>query len=279
MRSTPRACIRCCWRSAANATRRSPTRRRPQELLTTANAILGQGQLSLAKYLWIAAREDDSALDIHDIPAFFATCCARVDWTRDLHFQTRTTIDTLDYSGDAINEGSKLVIAAVGPAVRELPTGRRNRTCRPALARRGFACRACWRSAGRRSKPSTERRQRVEAFCAVDLRRDHPAEFPLWVIVDDADFAARTLNNFLWITFTRSNPATDVYGVDVVHRTQTLGLPRTAGDRRPGQAASCTAAGRRPGSVTACGSTGRPRWTAAWGDLKRRCIPTPEGSS
>ena len=44
--------------------------RRPQEILTIANAILGQGQLSLAKYLWIVAHEDDPDLDIHDIPAF-----------------------------------------------------------------------------------------------------------------------------------------------------------------------------------------------------------------
>ena len=60
------------------------------------------------------------------------TCCARVDWTRDLHFQTCTTIDTLDYSGDAINEGSKLVIAAVGPPRRELPTRARRRCDLPA---------------------------------------------------------------------------------------------------------------------------------------------------
>ena len=31
----------------------------PQELLTQASAILGQGQLSLAKYLLIAAHDDD----------------------------------------------------------------------------------------------------------------------------------------------------------------------------------------------------------------------------
>ena len=95
------AFIRCCWRSAASATRPIAERRRPQELLTTANAILGQGQLSLAKYLLIAAREDDPELDMHDIAALFRHVLERVDWTRDLHFQTCTTIDTLDYSGGA----------------------------------------------------------------------------------------------------------------------------------------------------------------------------------
>src|SRR5208283_3238644 len=95
-------------------------RRRPQELLTCANALLGQGQLSLAKYLLIVAREDAPDLNLHDIPAFFRHLLERVDWTRDLHFQTCTTIDTLDYSGTGLNEGSKLVIAAAGPARREL---------------------------------------------------------------------------------------------------------------------------------------------------------------
>src|SRR5262249_12179466 len=97
-------------------------RRKPQELLTCANAILGQGQLSLAKYLLIVAREDNPDLDIHDIRAFLRHLLERIDWRNDLHFQTCTTIDTLDYSGSALNEGSKVVLAAVGPARRELPT-------------------------------------------------------------------------------------------------------------------------------------------------------------
>ncbi|MEJ2700160.1 MAG: UbiD family decarboxylase, partial [Desulfuromonadales bacterium] len=95
--------------------------RRPQELLTAANAILGQGQLSLAKYLLIAAREDNPAPDVHDVAGFLGHVLERVDWQRDLHFQTCTTIDTLDYSGEGLNEGSKVVIAAAGPKRRELP--------------------------------------------------------------------------------------------------------------------------------------------------------------
>src|SRR5207253_3030226 len=97
-------------------------RRKPQELLTCANALLGQGQLSLAKYLLIVAREDDPKLDIHDIAAFIRHLLERVDWRTDLHFQTSTTIDTLDYSGSGFNAGSKLVIAAAGPPRRRPPT-------------------------------------------------------------------------------------------------------------------------------------------------------------
>ena len=93
----------------------------PQELLTQANAILGNGQLSLAKYLWITD-DPSSQLEIHDIESFFRHMLARVDWRRDLHFQTRTTMDTLDYSGSGFNQGSKVVIAATGPPIRELPS-------------------------------------------------------------------------------------------------------------------------------------------------------------
>ncbi len=187
-------------------------RSRPQELLTTANAILGQGQLSLAKYLWIAAAEDAPGLDIHDIPAFLRHMLERVSWSRDLHFQTCTTIDTLDYSGDAINEGSKLVVAAVGPAVRTLPM-----QLEPCSLPAGFADpRVCLPGILAVNGPDyrAEDAGAVPRFCN-ELTAAHPLNrFPLVVVVDDAAFAADNLNNFLWTTFTRSNPAADVHGIE-----------------------------------------------------------------
>src|SRR5262249_32034051 len=68
----------------------------------------------------IVNRFDDEQLDIHDVQAFLRHLLARVDWRRDLHFHTKTTIDTLDYSGDSLNMGSKVVIAAAGNPIREL---------------------------------------------------------------------------------------------------------------------------------------------------------------
>ncbi|WP_166830685.1 UbiD family decarboxylase [Thalassoroseus pseudoceratinae] len=180
--------------------------RTPQELLTNANAILGQGQLSLAKFLLIAAKEDNPELDIHDIAAYFHHVLERVDWSRDLHFQTKTTIDTLDYSGQGFNQGSKVVIAAAGKPRRELgtevpseinwPSGVRNvRVCLPGvLAVETVDDCLC---------PPTD------STIGEKLQT-----FPLIVVVDDADFTARTLNNFLWVTFTRANPATDISGFD-----------------------------------------------------------------
>ncbi|MEE2707553.1 MAG: UbiD family decarboxylase [Planctomycetota bacterium] len=182
---------------------------RPAELLTQANAILGQGQLSLAKYLLIANEHDEPQLDIRDVQAFFMHLLRRVDWSRDLHFQTCTTIDTLDYSGSGLNEGSKVVMAAIGPARRELPTEIPGDLKLPA----GF-------SDPRISFPGALVVRGPTGGETADLNGRFDADqdpggiggFPLVVVVDDSEFAAASLSNFLWVTFTRSNPATDIYG-------------------------------------------------------------------
>jgi 4-hydroxy-3-polyprenylbenzoate decarboxylase len=197
------------------------TERRPQELLTQANAILGQGQLSLAKYLFIAARQDDPQLDVHDIPAFFRHMLERVDWTTDLHFQTRTTIDTLDYSaGIGLNAGSKLVVAAAGPARRELarviPSDIRmpESFADPRVALPGVLVVQGPRCTVRRE--DAEHDPAMLQFVQGSKLSD---DFPLVVVADDSDFAARSLTNFLWVTFTRSDPASDVYGLGaIIHR-------------------------------------------------------------
>jgi 4-hydroxy-3-polyprenylbenzoate decarboxylase len=203
----------------------------PQELLTQANAILGQGQMSLAKYLFIANRGDDESLDTHDEGAFLQHMLARADWRRDLHFQTCTTIDTLDYSGEGLNRGSKVVVAAVGRSQRELgrevpadwslPGG----FSQPKIALPGIVV-----VQGPRIDPQPTLLAREPARILVnswsaDIDRlcaslEHATysdaiwkQLPLVVVVDDSSFTARSLSNFLWVTFTRSNPAADIYGV------------------------------------------------------------------
>jgi 4-hydroxy-3-polyprenylbenzoate decarboxylase len=189
--------------------------REPMELLTQANAILGQGQLSLAKYLLIAASEDHPP-DIHDVAAFLAFILERVDWGRDLHFQTSTTMDTLDYSGRGLNRGSKVVIAAAGSSRRRLidsipeglrlPDGfRAPRICLPGvLALCGPPC----------SGDLNEMPDDIGTLCRfLDESGAVPEGLPLLIVVDDSDFVSRNLNNFLWTLFTRSNPADDIYGV------------------------------------------------------------------
>ncbi len=185
----------------------------PEEILTIANRILGSGQTSLAKFLFIAASDDDPALDTHDIPHFFQHLLERVDWTRDLHFQTRTTIDTLDYSGSGWNEGSKVVVACRGerrrdlaserPGALQLPDGFSDpQVCLPGVL-------ALQAPAYRANQPA---REQAEQLCR-QLEGQALSGFPLILLVDDSRFSAATLNNFLWVAFTRANPSHDLYGV------------------------------------------------------------------
>ncbi|HET8963451.1 MAG TPA: UbiD family decarboxylase domain-containing protein, partial [Chitinophagales bacterium] len=184
--------------------------RKPQEILTIANHILGTGQLSLAKYLFIIAGEDNISLTTHQLVPYFKHVLERANWTRDLHFYTQTTIDTLDYSGEDLNGGSKLVIAAAGNKIKELgteppsmqmPMGFYN----PKLVMPGVIAVKADAYAGHQH--TMELIERLQT-----LQLDYNC-YPLLILCDDSDFVAQSINNFLWITFTRSNPSHDVHGI------------------------------------------------------------------
>ncbi|UCG13250.1 MAG: UbiD family decarboxylase [Deltaproteobacteria bacterium] len=189
--------------------------REPQEIITCGLSLLGTSQTSLAKYVLICAKEDDPGLSTHDIPHFFTHILERADWEKNLHFITRTTMDTLDYSGISLNQGSKLVLAVAGEKLRELgtelpadfslPSG----FSRPLLFAPGVVV---------LQGPSHERGRDEDDPLMQELgvfleRSTGLAEFPLIVVADDAEFTARSWDDFLWVTFTRSDPATDIYGV------------------------------------------------------------------
>ncbi len=182
----------------------APTKR-PAELLTIANHILGTGQLSLAKFLFITA--SDNALSTHHIEEYLQYIFERIDWTRDIHFHTNTTIDTLDYSGTGLNTGSKVVFAAYGPTIRnlckELPSifNELNGLKNAKLVIPGVIA--------------------IETTVGIDIlkqqlsaRKEDLKDVAQIVICDDADFVAATLNNYLWVAYTRCNPANDIDGVD-----------------------------------------------------------------
>ncbi|MCZ4244030.1 UbiD family decarboxylase [Pedobacter punctiformis] len=188
--------------------------RKPQEILTIANHILGKNQLSLAKYLLIAAKEDNPDLNTHNIEDFLKHILARIDLKTDLHFYTNTTIDTLDYSGSGLNSGSKLVMAAAGkvkrtlsteiPAGLNLPDAFKN----PHLAIAGVLT--------LESNPyQNEEITRAEITELNEALKNQDLNgLPLIVLCDDAAFAAKHINNLVWVTFTRSNPAADIYGIN-----------------------------------------------------------------
>ena len=197
----------------------NPTKQ-PAELLTIANHILGTGQLSLAKFLFITS-DDTNALKTRDIRAYFTHFLERFSPERDLHFYTNTTIDTLDYSGDSLNMGSKLVLAAHGEVRRKLNaeiseeiTGLPNlKDC--TLVMPGIV--AIQTSS---YQNMTETGAQIEQWNNYwsskksnnNSLNQHAPVLLIWC--DDASMVAQNLTNFLWVTFTRSNPAMDIRGLD-----------------------------------------------------------------
>ncbi|RLD22036.1 MAG: 3-octaprenyl-4-hydroxybenzoate carboxy-lyase [Bacteroidetes bacterium] len=192
--------------------------KKPEEILTMANLLLGKGQTSLTKYLMIADHGDDQNLSTRDIPLFIQHILKRIDLKRDLHFQTNTTIDTLDYSGTGLNAGSKLIMAASGPILRDLatevpadlrlPDGFGNAK----LVMPGICC-IEGKAFSDYPSASHEMEELAAHLGALDLN-----SVPLVIVVDDSTFSSATTNNFLWVTFTRSNPSHDVYGVNASQR-------------------------------------------------------------
>ena len=138
----------------------------------------------------------------------------RVDWRTDLHFQTETTIDTLDYSGTGLNEGSKVIIAAAGPTRRKLMTS----IPRDLALTDGFSHPEMVMPGDLIIQAKTFSDIPTAEVEINNLKQrlnilDKTDEIPLVILTDDAGFTAKTLNNFLWTTFTRSNPSHDIYGV------------------------------------------------------------------
>jgi 4-hydroxy-3-polyprenylbenzoate decarboxylase len=201
--------------------------RQPREILTQANALLGFNQVSLSKYLFICAGEDNPALKATDVREYFQHILERVDWRKDLHFQTHTTMDTLDYTGPALNEGSKLVVAVAGkkrhmlcgrvPEGLAFPEGYgRPRLILPGL----LVVQAPSWGPNQEDVPQgapTDPRQAVKDFCVQMNRFNANLMRQLgvaWIVlVDDSDFCAQALDNFLWVCFLRSNPSDDTYGI------------------------------------------------------------------
>ena len=184
-------------------------KKEPLELLKIANALLGFNQASLAKYLWITDKESAPNLSTRNVPDFMLHILERIHFDRDLHFETTTSFDTLDYSSGKINHGSKVVFAATGEPCRtlgnnsesvastlHLPDGFKD----PALVAPGILAVSANANSNIR-----ELLQALENFPA----REH---FPLITVTEDSSFCAKNFDNWIWVTFTRSDPASDIYG-------------------------------------------------------------------
>jgi 4-hydroxy-3-polyprenylbenzoate decarboxylase len=188
--------------------------KQPSELLTIANHILGTGQLSLAKFLFITADEENKT-STNNIEEYFMYVLKRINLQRDVHFFTNTTIDTLDYSGTGLNSGSKVVFAAYGEMIRELSAEL------PSFLNQlsGFA-NALSIMPGIcvvQTKPFLDYTTSQQEMNSLDeqllLHLPGLKNIPIIIVADDAHFVSTNLRNFLWVAFTRCNPSHDIYGV------------------------------------------------------------------
>jgi UbiD family decarboxylase len=179
--------------------------RYPREAFTAALRVLGEGQLSLTKVLMVSEAE----LDPREFRSFLQHVLARMDPSRDLHILAHTSMDTLDYTGPTINRGSKAILLGLGearfPLCESTPASAVHPHCKAArlycpgvlvLSTAPFA---------------------AEAKLATILQ-DLPTLQPyrLVVLADDADSFCASDGDFLWHTFTRLEPSSDIHGQAVL---------------------------------------------------------------
>jgi 4-hydroxybenzoate decarboxylase subunit C len=171
-----------------------------REAMVSAFRILGEGQLSLTKFLLVT----DRTVDLKDFRATLEHVLARTRPEADLYVFSNLSMDTLDYTGPEVNKGSKGVWLGLGDPVRELP-----RAFQAAEMPRGVNdvrvfCGGCLVVGGAPYDSEPDLAERIAT---------HPAfgQWPLLVLTDEPARAARSPMNFLWTTFTRFEPAADIH--------------------------------------------------------------------
>ncbi len=169
-----------------------------REALVSAFRILGEGQLSLTKFLLLS----DTPQDLHDFPRLLEHVLARFNSQTDLFILANVSMDTLDYTSGQVNEGSKAIMLGLGEAKRELPQEFRGALPQGCSAAEVF-CGGCLVVEGRTYAEDAEQAARLAQDSAV-------AGWPLVVLHDDAS-VAHSPKDFLWSTWTRFEPASDIY--------------------------------------------------------------------
>jgi 4-hydroxybenzoate decarboxylase subunit C len=185
-----------------------------REALVSGFRILGEGQLALTKFLILT----DSPLDLHDFPRVLEHVLARVKWESDFFIFSNTSMDTLDYTSGKVNEGSKAILMGLGESIRELPRAFRGEL--PiGVSRAEVFCGGCLVVTGEPYLKDQSQAARLATEKAF-------ADWPLVILHDDAS-VARSATDFLWSTWTRFEPAGDIYPAEtrVVRHHLSYGAP------------------------------------------------------
>ncbi|MBM4365535.1 MAG: UbiD family decarboxylase [Deltaproteobacteria bacterium] len=181
-----------------------------REAMASAFRVLGEGQLSLTKFLLVL----DRPVDLRDFKLVLETVLARFRPEKDLYVFSNLSMDTLDYCGPAVNEGSKGIMLGVGEPVRDLPRqfqGDLPFGCRDAVV----YCGGCLVLSAPAYANDPGAATRIAA---------HPSlrDWPMVVLADDAHRTCATDARLLWTTFTRMEPAADIHGARRIHRNHVV---------------------------------------------------------
>ena len=171
--------------------------------MASAFRILGEGQLSLTKFLLLV----NEPVDLHDFRAVLTHVLERADFRTDLFTFANLSMDSLDYAGPRINEGSKGVLLGIGAPVRKLPAEFRGTPGAGVRKVKVFSA-GCLVVEGPRFAEERDFAERIARDPAF-------ADWPLLVLGNDAERHARSAMNFLWSTFTRFDPARDIHAAKV----------------------------------------------------------------
>ena len=167
--------------------------------------ILGEGQLSLTKFLLVT----DQRVDLRDFKQTLQNLLCRTHTETDLFLFSNLSMDTLDYTGPRVNEGSKGVWLGLGDPVRKLPTEFLGGESLPRdVTDVRVFCPGCVVVGGPSYSDDPEAARRL-------AQRPAFGEWPLIVMSDEPERAASTVTGFLWTTFTRFEPAADISGAEM----------------------------------------------------------------
>lgn len=178
-----------------------------REALSTAFSILGQGQLTLTKFLMLT----DQPIDLSRFDVLMETVLERFRPGTDLFVFDETSHDTLDYTSGKLNHGSKAVMLGVGEPIRKLPAQYTEGAIEEITNAKPY-CRGCLVVSG-----ATYEREPQLAERLLERLTARVTEWPLVILADDADIADGQ-TSFLWTVFTRFNPADDIYAAAEVRR-------------------------------------------------------------
>lgn len=163
-----------------------------RESMATAFRILGEGQLSLTKFLLLT----DQPVNLRNFKETLPVVLERFKPQTDLYVFSNLSLDTLDYTGPELNKGSRGIMLGVGEKVRDLPLKWEGDAPRGAKKAASF-CPGCLV---------------VEAEDPQSIFQDPAVQkWPLVILVDDLKSTLKSEASFLWTVFTRFEPGADIY--------------------------------------------------------------------